>query len=285
MYTYYTQSILIPQTSLNRLEFTIHEYVLNGIIAGAKTPEIDFYDSESENNELTSIIDTITEQIPQRVLPIKPVFPSHITPEVQYGNERADADKLRTPKVLDASSTLSDDSTLKPHITQKPEKPLSVYFKEATSTSTETITRAETVNEFANYGDKQTTKKVEISTKSDLAFKDHRVPILKVKPLNIQQYLVTEPEIPPADQEFYRVSAKVNANFTSGHSKLFGISIEDAEKMKSTTQSSLYNTRVSPTLPTWRDGDDTTTKHYPANVNNEGKSRFTDKWAHAVTEH
>lgn len=63
----------------------------------------------------------------------------------------------------------------------------------------------------------------------------------------------------------------IDVSFTSGHSKLFGISIEDAEKMKSTTQSALYNTRVSPTLPTWREKDDTTTKYYPTNVYSDGE--------------
>lgn len=62
-----------------------------------------------------------------------------------------------------------------------------------------------------------------------------------------------------------------NVNFTSGHSKLFGISIEDAEHMRSTTQSALYNTKVSPTLPMWRDGDDVTTNRYPVNYATDSK--------------
>lgn len=39
------------------------------------------------------------------------------------------------------------------------------------------------------------------------------------------------------------------AVFTSGHQNSFGIPIEEAVKMSVTTQSSAYNTRVSPTLP------------------------------------
>lgn len=78
--------------------------------------------------------------------------------------------------------------------------------------------------------------------------------------------------VPMEIQEYYgRRPVTFDLNFTSGHSKFFGVSIEDAEKIKSTTQSSLYNTRVSPTLPTWRDRDDATTKKYPTNTYSEGK--------------
>ncbi|KAM3967500.1 uncharacterized protein ACR2FA_010200 isoform 2-T2 [Aphomia sociella] len=242
-----------------------------------RTSEIDFYDAEN-NNDLTSIIDTITAPVPTRKLPIPPVFPSHITPEVQYGNERADTEKLRTAKLLEEINKLAEDSTLKPHITQKPEKPLAIYFKEGTaaaSASTETISKAETVNDLSSYGEKYYTKADELPVKTYTPFHKESV-IVKVpelvhneKQLNIQQEYITEPEIPIEVQEFYsRQPMNLDVNFTSGHSKLFGISIEDAEKMKSTTQSSLYNTRVSPTLPTWRDKD-TTTKKYPVNVNSD----------------
>lgn len=242
------------------------------MITGTKTPEIDFYDADNGKGDFTSVIDTITESN-QKILPIEPVFPKHIAPEVQYGNEKADSDKLRTAKALDEVQ-LSQDSTIKPHITQKPEKPLAVYFKEGnaeTTTTREAITRAETINEFTNYGNKQTTKIVEeLPKRYGFVYKE---PFLKVKPLNVKQYLVTEPETSSEGQEYYGSQpVNVNVNFTSGHSNLFGISIEDAEKMRSTTQNSLYNTRVSPTLPTWRDRDDTTTKKYPVNVNYEGKS-------------
>lgn len=177
--------------------------------------------------------------------------------------------------MLKNTSILPQDSTLKPHITQKPEKPLAVYFKEGnaeTTTTLETITRAETINDFKNYGeDKQTTKIIEEISESYGSI--NKEPSFNLKPLNVKQYLVTEPAIPSQVQEFYsHQPVNVNVNFSSGHSNLFGISIEDAEKMKSTTQSSLYSTRVSPTLPTWRDGDDTTTKKYSVNVNYEGKS-------------
>lgn len=242
----------------------------NGIITGTKTPEIDFYDADNEKVDFTSIIDTITEQN-QKKLPIEPVFPKHIAPEVQYGNEKADSENLRTAKALEEARLMPQDSTIKPHITQNPEKPLAVYFKEGnaeTTTTTETITRAETINDFKNYGDKQTTKIVEEVSKSYGSI--YKEPLFKVKPLNIKQYLVTEPEVPEV-QEFYG-REPANVNFTSGHSNLFGISIEDAEKMRSTTQNSMYNTRVSPTLPTWRDRDDSTTKKYPVHVNYEGKS-------------
>lgn len=195
---------------------------------------------------------------------IPPVFPTHLTPEVQYGNEKADTDNLRTAKVLD---TVTVDSTLKPHITQKPEKPLAIYFKNGNAATTEVITRAETINDFTNYEHKQfTTKNVEYGQKDKSqshtghlghpALLDH----------------AADRHVPLEVQEFYGHQPNNDVSFTSGHSKLFGISIEDAEKMKSTTQSSLYNTRVSPTLPTWRDRDDTTTKKYPSNIYSEGKS-------------
>ncbi|KAL0901328.1 hypothetical protein ABMA27_006612 [Loxostege sticticalis] len=240
---------------------------------GTKTSEIDFYDADTDKNfDIASVIDTAVDTNAKRQLPIQPVFPSHITPEVQYGNERADSEKLRTPKILEGTNTLPDDSTLKPHITQKPEKPLEIYFKDGngiTTAITETIAKAETLNDFTNYGEKYTSKNIEQPSLKPFvpAIKERPVPQTnKVK--SVPQVYEKEPDIPPEIQEFYhRRPSNVDVNFTSGHSKLFGISIEDAEKMRSTTQSSAYNTRVSPTLPTWRDGDDSTTKKYPVNVN------------------
>lgn len=242
---------------------------VNTIIAGVKPSEIDFYEAEGGRNEdLDSVIDSNTKR-----LPIPPVFPTHLTPEVQYGNEKADTEK-RTPKLLESPS--SDDSTLKPHITQKPEKPLAIYFNDATAATTETITRSETLNDFTNYDQKQTNKKVEevLVKTHPSAYKEYVVPAPK-------DYIIETEEAPrpqgfnPAlaypPEEYFSRPSNVDVNFTSGHSKLFGISIEDAEKMKSTTQSALYNTRVSPTLPTWRDGDDTTTKKYPTNIYSDGK--------------
>nr|XP_037867224.1 uncharacterized protein LOC101747221 isoform X2 [Bombyx mori] len=230
----------------------------------------DFYDADNDKSyDITAIIDTITETDPKRVLPVAPIFPSHITPEVQYGNERVDKDKLRTPKVINETNTFHEDSTLKPHITQKPEKPLEVYFRDVTAipTTTESIFRAETVNDFTNYEEKQTTKKIEEASSK------HRPSLYKqnfVQLPNGVQDVEASSEIPLEVQEYYgEQPVKSNVNFTSGHSKLFGISMEDAEKIKSTTQSSVYNTRVSPTLPTWRDGDDATTKKYPTNINYE----------------
>lgn len=266
----------------------MHNILVITLITGSKITEIDFYDAVNEKTELPSII-TSSPTVPLRKLPIPPVFPSHITPEVQYGNERADTDKLRSPKIFDEKNTVSEDSTLKPQITQKPEKPLAIYFKEGTaitSSSTETIFKAETNNDFTDYGTKFTTKKA-----NDLLLKPH-LPINKVlEPMpdteaprtnhgnyNIQRDINRKPQLGPIVPEFYNEqpvefigTGMTDAKFTSGHSKLFGISIEDAEKMRSTTQSSVYNTRVSPTLPTWRDGDDTTTKKYPINANSDGK--------------
>ncbi|XP_031769173.2 uncharacterized protein LOC113518285 isoform X2 [Galleria mellonella] len=257
----------------------------NTVKHGTRPSEIDFYDTETNNDDLTSIIDTNTMPVPTRKLPIPPVFPSHITPEVQYGNERADTEKLRTAKLLEETNTLPEDSTLKPHITQKPEKPLAIYFKEgtaATSASTETIFKAETINDFSNYGEKYSTKTNESPVKPYVPF--YKEPLIVRVPEygeqhnmgNTHQQYVKEPEIPIEVQEVYsHQPMNLDVNFTSGHSKLFGISIEDAEKMKSTTQSSLYNTRVSPTLPTWRDKDDITTKKYPINVIADAQCRST----------
>ncbi|XP_072941582.1 uncharacterized protein [Epargyreus clarus] len=248
---------------------------------GTKTSEIDFYGADADNNfDLTSIVDSVTESSTKRKLPIPPVFPKNIEPEVQYGNEKADTERIRSPKLLEDTNTVPNDSTLKPHITQKPEKPLAIYFKDGTGITTtsteaatrvETFTSAESVNEFASLGERQTTKNNELfqSKLRPLVFKES--PLLpKNKKTIFNEPIVVEPELPLEIQEFYsRPVVNADIKFTSGHSKLFGISIEDAEKMKSTTQSSAYNTRVSPTLPTWRDGDDSTTKKYPINVNSD----------------
>ncbi|XP_049874730.1 uncharacterized protein LOC126372849 isoform X2 [Pectinophora gossypiella] len=222
-----------------------------------KTPEIDFYDADSEKSfDLISIIDSISEKKPDRKLPIPPVFPVHLTPEVQYGNEKADKDKGRTPKILDNTNKLHEDSTLKPHITQKPEKPLAIYFKDAVTTvlNSETFTKAESSNDYTAY---EKSKSDEEPSSADAEEKPKPYPVL-------------DAAVPPEVQEFYGhrpADAGTGVHFTSGHSKYFGIGIEDAEKMRSTTQSSIYNTRVSPTLPTWRDNHESTTKNYPININ------------------
>uniref|UniRef100_A0A2A4K0K1 FZ domain-containing protein n=1 Tax=Heliothis virescens TaxID=7102 RepID=A0A2A4K0K1_HELVI len=251
---------------------------------GMKTSEIDFYAAENDKTDRTTIVDTTPATIPKRTLPIPPVFPTHLTPEVQYGNEKADTDSLRTPKLLENADNVS--STVKPHITQKPEKPLALYFEDgsgATSTTTEVITRAETANDFTNIEHKQITKTVEeppqklhpMAHKENVQkeFKSHSQAGHQVP---VQYHNQGVQNAPPDVQEFFvRRPNSDDINFTSGHSKLFGISIEDAEKMQSTTQSSIYNTRVSPTLPTWRDGDDTTTKKYPSNIYSEVQCRST----------
>ncbi|KAJ8736176.1 hypothetical protein PYW08_006832 [Mythimna loreyi] len=227
---------------------------------GTKTSEIDFYDADIDKNT--------ADTIPKRKLPIPPVFPTHLTPEVQYGNEKADTDNLRTAKVLDNVDT--DDSTLKPHITQKPEKPLAIYFKNFSAATTEVITRAETINDFINYDHKQlTNKNVQYAQKDKSQIHTGRVE------QHDHHNHEADRNVPIDVQEFYVRRPSEDLSFTSGHSKLFGISIEDAEKMKSTTQSSLYNTRVSPTLPTWRDEDDSTTKKYPSNIYSEVQCRST----------
>lgn len=245
-------------------------------IIGSKTPEIDFNDADTgKNMQLISIIESITDRKPTKKIPVAPVFPTRITPEVQYGNENADTNKLRSSKLLE-KGVPAQDSTVKPHITQKPEKPLSVYFKRAststirsTSTSTtispttETIINTETASDYsANEREDEIPRYYASQPPRRYSPEEPRHPAVED----------LEPDLPPEILQ-YNSSPGRNGefNFTSGHSKFFGIGIEDAEKMKSTTQSSLYNTRVSPTLPTWRDGDDTTTKKYPINTNADGK--------------
>ncbi|XP_047984476.1 uncharacterized protein LOC125225034 isoform X2 [Leguminivora glycinivorella] len=230
--------------------------------ADTRTPEIDFYDADHQKNEeLQAVITTITDMMKT---PVPPVFPTHVAPEVQYGNENADTDNLRSPKVLHKKKQLPADSTLKPHITQKPEKPLAIYFKdgEGVTTTTTTTTSTEDAREalvndlYTIQNDKVTPENV-----NDIAYK----PYLGLLPWPVKAANLG-PVLPPEMQEFY-IQGPAKTNFTSGHSKLFGIGIEDAEKMQSTTQSSVYNTRVSPTLPTWRDKVDTTTRNYPVNAN------------------
>ncbi|KAJ0182383.1 hypothetical protein K1T71_001752 [Dendrolimus kikuchii] len=237
-----------------------------------KPTEMDFYDAENSKNDLPSVLDVVPETILNRKLPVPPVFPTHITPEVQYGNEKADTDKLRTPKKLGDTESLSEDSTLKPHITQKPEKPLEIYFNNG---NVETTTSTESVNDFIKIVEEKhaTNNNIELTSKiQPPVHKGYTLPthVNRGNLYNAKEIYGPDVDIPPELQEYYaRRPSGIDVNFTSGHSKLFGISIEDAEKMQSTTQSSLYNTRVSPTLPTWRDGDDSTTKKYPTNVNSE----------------
>ncbi|XP_068626593.1 atrial natriuretic peptide-converting enzyme [Battus philenor] len=237
---------------------------------GTKPQEIDFYDAENVKTiDLTSLMETITEKNEKIKIPVPPVFPKHITPEVQYGNEKADTEKIRTPKLLETANANNDDSTLKPHITQSPERPLAIYFDEGkVAASTETITRAETNNDILHYDEKDTTRAAEEMSSKPYSpvYKDSSLYVRKENSNYKQQPIV--PGLPQEIHNYYRLTPLNPDNrFTSGHSKLFGISIEDAERMKSTTQSSLYNTRVSPTLPTWRDRADSTTKNYPLNVN------------------
>ncbi|KPI95015.1 Sortilin-related receptor [Papilio xuthus] len=233
-----------------------------------KPQEIDFYDAENVKTiDLTSLMETVTEKSEKRT-PIPPVFPTHIVPEVQYGNERVDNEKMRSPKLIDTVMN-SDESTLKPHITQSPERPLAIYFDEGkVAASTETITRAESNNDILHYDEKELPKTTEESTSKPYSpvYKDSSMYIRKEHSNSKQR--PTEPDLTQALHDYYRLTPINNDNrFTSGHSKLFGISMEDAQSMKSTTQSTLYNTRVSPTLPTWRDNADSTTKKYPLNTN------------------
>lgn len=249
-------------------------------IAGSKTPEIDFNDAETGKNiQLISIIETITDRKPTKIIPAVPVYPTRITPEVQYGNENADTNKLRSPKLLEKIIVPVLDSTVKPHITQKPEKPLSVYFKRGPTSTTSTSTIRSTSTSTTVSPSTQTITNSE-TTPDDEREEDEIPTYYSSHPP--RRYTSEEPKHPgiedsesdlPAEiQHYYKSPAShIAFNFTSGHSKFFGIGIEDAEKMKSTTQSSLYNTRVSPTLPTWRDRDDTTTKKYPINTNFDGK--------------
>ncbi|KAL4716856.1 hypothetical protein ACJJTC_012667 [Scirpophaga incertulas] len=238
---------------------------------GTKMPEIDFYDADSvKTYDTTSYKITVTESNAKRKLPAPPVFPEHITPEVQYGNEKADSDKQRNPKKLDETNNVAADTTLKPHITQKPEKPLAIFVHNDgdITTSTETIVKAETLNDLTNFGEKIITTKMERPVTKSPAYKTPTTSLPLYKELLNPEVIENEPKIVPEIQKFFNSHpAIVDVNFTSGHSKLFGISIEEAEKMRSTTQSSTYNTRVSPTLPTWRDRDDSTTKKYPVNIN------------------
>lgn len=223
---------------------------------GTKTTEIDFYDSNTEvkNNDLPPIFEN-PDLTTNKNLPVPPVFPSHIVPEVQYGNERADS-KGRTSKVfIGQPDKQPEDSTLKPHITQKPEKPLAIYFKDGAglTTSTETIVNAESSN--IDYQGKSAVSKEQINSYTG-------VNNINNKDNNEKTKILVE------IHDINNLPLKPNVHFTSGHSKLFGISIEDAEKLKSTTQSSIYNTRVSPTLPVLHDLDDTTTT-YPVIINSE----------------
>ncbi|XP_023946895.1 uncharacterized protein LOC112052160 isoform X2 [Bicyclus anynana] len=278
--TYWEQGTSQAQhTNKNHLNSAQNKGTEKSRPRGTKTPEIDFYDPDNgENPDLTTLIDIITERSQKRKLPIPPVFPTHISPEVQYGNERVDSDKTRSPKILKDVTTVTSDSTLKPHITQKPEKPLAVYFKDGdgvTTTSTEsvpiveTFANAETSNDINAY--LKTQKNGSPSTQPEIKFNEVPTSTVSTLPESEKKYVKQNfnagPSFPPELQEFYDQPIVNSGKFTSGHSKLFGISIEDAENMKSTTQNSLYNTRVSPTLPTWRNRDDFTTKKYPINGN------------------
>lgn len=227
----------------------------------------------------------MADKTPQRKLPAPPVFPSHLTPEVQYGNENADTGNPRSPKVYHESNAVPVDSTLKPHITQKPEKPLAVYFKDGegvTTTTTESVSPIKTVDVDTLYEIRQT---INENREQPVKAYPGLVPWQEDKMKSV--VYGAEPLLIPEQQEYqYGSTKKTNVNFTSGHSNLFGISIEEAENMQSTTQSSNYNTRVSPTLPTWRDGDDMTTKKYPVNVNSDGKSGRRSQFgrAHVVKD-
>nr|XP_026497823.1 uncharacterized protein LOC113401956 isoform X2 [Vanessa tameamea] len=282
--TYWEESISEAQTHNNRNKVAIKPTLQTGTEKsrppGSNPPEIDFYDSDHNNYDLSSIVDIVTEKLPKRKLPLPPVFPTHIAPEVQYGNEEADSESSRSPKLLKVTTTVPSDSTLKPHITQKPEKPLAVYFKDGnaiTTTSTEgvtiteSITHAESSNDIANYLKQQAKINIMKYSKPEIQVEQvspSSVPLPQFDTAKMKQLFVPKPDVPPEVQEYYsRPAVNRDVKFTSGHSKLFGISIEDAENMKSTTQNSLYNTRVSPTLPTWRDRDDSTTKKYPINGN------------------
>lgn len=161
---------------------------------------------------------------------------------------------------------------------------MAVYFKEGNaltttteSSLTESITHAETSNDIiffikqrANKYNLEYSKPDQYIHKETPSLRDDKPDTTSESPNN-ERELNVQPEV----REYYgKPITNGNIKFTSGHSMLFGISIEDAANMKSTTQNSLYNTRVSPTLPTWRDRDEATTKKYPVNSHYDGKSKL-----------
>ncbi|GBP11047.1 Very low-density lipoprotein receptor [Eumeta japonica] len=232
--------------------------------SSTKTPEIDFYNAETESySEDSKNQEIIPEDTSNRNvnLPIQPIFPTHISPEIQYGNEKADDEKRRTPKlflseVLDPDDTSENPS--KPHITQKPEKPLAIYFQHD-----ENLGSREVINLSDNLNETNENNFEEKIVEND----GNRNNYLDPNSLKKDHYQI----LPKTSNEAEVQSpVKADVKFTSGHSKLFGISIEDAAKMQSTTPNSVYNTRVSPTLPVLRDLEDATAK-YPMNVNNDGQ--------------
>lgn len=146
--------------------------------------------SSSEKSHIEVKLNTPTTPSP-------PVFPTNISPSVQYGNEHQDdgSNEKRTPKkpVLQHPVTdIYDDKFL----TQT----FAIFYNRDAAESTT--------------GDSRESS----SEKADEAVKHEE---------------------------------ELNApTFTSGHQNSFGISIEEAGKIKSTTQAAIYNTKVSPTLPT-----------------------------------
>lgn len=162
---------------------------------------------------------------------------------MQYGNEKADSDNIRIPVTDAEGNSVAEDSTLKPHITQKPEKPLAIYFKDG-----EVITPVETGKEENSNDGKKTTR-------NSLSAYTRPKPYFTQNTPMVEEIYIREP---------------VNANFTSGHSKIFGVPIEESAEYKTSTQSSLYKTKVSPTLPAWRNIEVSTTKN-PSHFLSEGK--------------
>lgn len=149
--------------------------------------------------------------------PSPPVFPTNISPSVQYGNEHQDdgSNEKRTPK--------------KPIISVQP---VTDIYDDRFLTQT-----------FAIFYNREATESTESTETSE-------------KPKSKEQ------------------SAP---SFTSGHQNSFGIPIEEAERMKSTTQAAIYNTKVSPTLPsvTGNNRVRSTTVRSRWNTTEDGKYMWT----------
>lgn len=141
--------------------------------------------------------------------PSAPVFPTNLSPSVQYGNEHEDAasNEKRNPKKAIGVHPVTD-----------------IYDDKFLT------------NTFAIFYNKDGIESTPSGSEESVEKDDDK--------FNGERPDISEPSIDKGAQAMQSIP-----RFTSGHQNSFGIPIEEAANLRSTTQSSVYNTRVSPTLP------------------------------------
>jgi hypothetical protein len=200
-----------------------------------------FLDEGSLNDEeLDSYVEIIPSDLEQdeknqaSTTPAPPTYPKNISPSVQYGNEHQDVNSNEKRNYLKPAPVEEPATDIYDDKFLKQTFAI-FYNKEAIEAAT-----GRPIHE-TNQKDQDKTDTIEHKTVS------------------------------PSPNEPDSKKDTKNPTFTSGHQNSFGIPIEEASKLKTTTQAAIYNTKVSPTLPSMTGKVRSTTVRSRWNATDDGE--------------